>query len=393
MPVYVAKVKRGSTVTTVELQAKTERDARRAFDRQGQIITFKRKAGFDLGAALTPVDRQVFFSRMSAMLRSKVGTSAALALLRDTFSGKIQEVSGRLLAYVEAGDDFPTAVERVGSPDFPDATIALIRAGSQSGETWRAIQDAARFESELDVVKKGASKGIYTAVGSLIFAALTALVSVKYVGPKITESPMIAEQVKNGTVNIGWITTTGEIVAYLSILMLFVMMLFWLLASVGRLVMPTQADRIILRIPFYKDLVLSRNNFIVLYGLSLLVRSGVRTEEALRLSAQGAPRGALRTDLLNATEAVRSGRPWPRAMSTLHPTDTAALLSATDREQVAVTLDALATQYRQLYAQRLASFVPVVNTIAAIFMSAAGGVLFGQAILPMLMASSGMLGG
>ena len=90
--------------------------------------------------------------------------------------------------------------------------------------------------------------------------------------------------------------------------------------------------------------------------------------------------------------AVKTGKPWPRAMETLHPTDKAALMSATDREQVAGTLDTLATQYRELYGQRLASFVPVVNLLAALFLSIAGGLLFGQSILPMLMASQGMMG-
>jgi general secretion pathway protein F len=130
----------------------------------------------------------------------------------------------------------------------------------------------------------------------------------------------------------------------------------------------------------------------VLYGLSLLVKSGVRTEEALRLSAEGAPRGALRTDLVAATLAVKTGKHWPQAMTTFHPTDKASLLSASDREQVASTLGTLANQYRELYAQRLGSFVPALNLVAALFMSIAGGLLFGQAILPMLMASGSNFG-
>jgi len=173
--------------------------------------------------------------------------------------------------------------------------------------------------------------------------------------------------------------------------LMFVGILFWLLASVGRSVMPVKADKIILRVPFYKDLVLARNNFVVLYGLALLIKSGVRTEEALRLSAESAPKGALKADLSAAMTAVKTGRQWPKTMQTLHPTDKAALMSATDREQVASTLDTLANQYRELYAQRLGSFVPIINLLAALFMSIAGGLLFGQSILPMLMATQGLM--
>ena len=115
-------------------------------------------------------------------------------------------------------------------------------------------------------------------------------------------------------------------------------------------------------------------------------------EEALRLSAEGAPRGALKNDLIKASAAVKNGKPWPKMMDTLHPTDKAALMSAPDREQIANSLDVLSTTYRELYGQRIASFVPIVNLLAALFLSIAGGLLFGQSILPMLMASQNMVG-
>ncbi len=162
-----------------------------------------------------------------------------------------------------------------------------------------------------------------------------------------------------------------------------------LLGSIGRRIAPEGADKLILRIPFYKDLVLAKNNYIVLYGLALLIRSGVRAEEALRLSAESAPKGALRADLVRAMDAVKTGRPWPKVMNTLHATDKASLMCATDREQVAETLDALANQYRSLYAQRLGMFVPVLNLVAALLLSLSGGLLFAQSILPMLMATQG----
>lgn len=393
MPLYEGKVKtRNNRVRAVEIQARNKDEAMEHIERIGRVVTFKRKFSMDVRSGLTPADRQMFFTRLSAMLSSRVGTSDALMLMRDTFTGKIQEVSARLLNYVESGDDLAAAFDRVGNPDFPEATVALIKAGARSGETWRAIKDAAEFEYQLHNVKKGASKGLWTGVGSFIGAGLLTVASTLYVGPKIMESDLIKAANKDGAVNIDWINHLATGVGYLMAVLLVVGVMFWLLASVGRQLFPVKADKFILRIPFYKDLVLARNNFIVLYGLALLIKSGVRTEEALRLSAESAPKGALKSDLTAAMTAVKTGRQWPKAMQTLHPTDKAALMSATDREQVASTLDTLANQYRELYAQRLGSFVPIVNLLAALFMSIAGGLLFGQSILPMLMASQGLMG-
>lgn len=392
MPLYEGKVKtRANRVRSVEIQARNKDEALDHINKMGRVVTFRRKLSMDIRTGLSPADRQIFFTRLSAMLSSRVGTSDALMLMRDTFTGKIQEVSARLLNYVESGDDLSAAFERVGNPDFPEATVALIKAGSRSGETWRAIKDAAEFEYQLHNVKKGASKGLLTGIGSFIGAGLMTIGSTLYVGPKIMESDLIKAANKDGAVNIDWINDIAFAVGYVMAALMFVGILFWLLASVGRSVMPVKADKIILRVPFYKDLVLARNNFVVLYGLALLIKSGVRTEEALRLSAESAPKGALKADLTAAMTAVKTGRQWPKTMQTLHPTDKAALMSATDREQVASTLDTLANQYRELYAQRLGSFVPIINLLAALFMSIAGGLLFGQSILPMLMATQGLM--
>jgi general secretion pathway protein F len=116
----------------------------------------------------------------------------------------------------------------------------------------------------------------------------------------------------------------------------------------------------------------------------------VRIEESINLTWESCPRGALRTDLWRALTAVRNGRSWGQSMQTLHPTDRAALSSSTDREDVARTLDVLATQYRDIYVQRISSFAPALQIVAALFMSLASAVLFGLTILPMLQLSAGI---
>ena len=392
MPNFTAKVKTKKGVVSISISARNREEAHRHASSKGRIIAFNKVSSFTgFRRAMTPDERQTFFTRLSAMLSSRVGTSDALNLLRDTFTGKIQEVASRLLSQVETGDDLATAFEKVGEPDFPEATVALIKAGSRSGDTWRAIKDANEFEFQLANVKKGASKGLLGGVVGFLIAGVTTVASTVYVGPKIMESDMIKSASKSGeAVDISIITLAGNIMGYLMAVLLVIGVLGFILSAVGRKLVPVQADKLILKIPYYKDLVLARNNFIVLYGLGLLVRSGVRIEEALRLSAEGAPKGALRQDLVNATNAVKTGRPWPKVMETLHPTDKAALMSAQDRDQIASTLDTLAGQYRELYASRLGSFVPTLQLVSALFLALAGGILFGEAILPMLMAAQNM---
>jgi general secretion pathway protein F len=394
MKYFQVKIKgRGGDVRTMEVAAVDAAAASTIAQRSGRVLSVSQKRHYAWRKNLSAQDRQIFFVRLSAMLASRVGVSDSLKLIRDTFGGKIQEVAGRLLNYVEAGDDLGGAFSKVGAPEFPEATVALIHAGSRSGETWRAIKDAGDLEYQLASVRKGASSGLAMAIGSFIFAGVTIVVSTLYVGPQIMQSSLIAGVSKQGAgVDIGWINLTANVVGYSMASLLVVGLLMWGLASVGRRVAPVVADEAILKIPYYKDLVLARNAYITLYGLSLLVKSGVRTEEALRLAAASAPAGALRRDLYSAMQAVKAGRPWASTLQTFHPTDRAALMSAVDREQIANTLENLARQYRDLYAQRLASFVPLLNLFAALFLSLAGGILFGESILPMLLAAKAILG-
>lgn len=390
MKSFVAQVKsRTGEVRVMEIVADDLQAAMSLARRNGRVLSLKRKVNWGVVKALTPADRQIFFTRLSAMLASRVGTSDALRLMRDHFHGQIKAVSGRLLNFVEAGDDLSGAFEKVGAPDFPEATVALIRAGARSGESWRAIKDAGDLEYQLANVKKGAAGGLWTAIGSFAFSAITIVVATLYVGPKIMSSSMFSAL--GDGVDIGWINTTATAIGYIMAALSGIGGFMIGLAVIGRKIVPVQADELILRIPYYKDLILARNNYITLYGLGLLIKAGVRTEEALSLTAGSAPPGALRRDLEDAAQAVRSGRSWAGALQTFHPTDRAALSSAVDREQIANTLDNLAHQYRDLYAQRLASLVPLLSLLAALFLSLAGAILFGQSIFPLLLASKEML--
>lgn len=368
------------------IEASSKQDAERIAKRKGLVLSVKKRFGFDMAAGMTPSERYTFMVRLSAMVGSKVGSAEALRIIVANFGGRIRKVARDMLARVEAGGDLPSAME-ADRKNFPVATTALVKAGAQSGETWRALKDAAEFEHKMSSVSKGSMKEMVSAIGSFVMAGALMIGTTEYFGPQVMGNSMFSG---SADVDVGWIQTLGSALSYVMIVLLTIFAgLLWL-GTVGRRMMPTFADKIILKIPYYKDLILSRNNYVILYKLGLLIRSGVRIEEALSLTEEGSPKGALKNDLRAALGAVRSGRPWASVMATLHATDRAALVSSTDREDIARTMDMLSTQYRDLYIQRMTSFAPVLQLISALFMTLAGGVLFGLTILPMLQLAAGM---
>ena len=369
---------------TVQIEALTSKDAERIAAKQGRVTHVKRQFGFDFKPGMSGSERFTFMMRMSTMITSKVGAAEGLRLMATSFSGNIRRASQSMLERIEAGMDIPGAMEQ-DRRNFPTTTSALVRAGTASGDTGKALRDAADFEYKMANAHKGSMKQVYQAIGSFLTAGVMMIGTTEYFGPMVMDNPMF----KNAKgVDVEWARTVGDVCTITMIVLMVVFGIFAWFGTVGRQVIPDIADKIILKIPYYKDLILSRNNHVTLYKLGLLIKSGVRIEEALNLTQQSSPRGALKNDLQRALTSVRNGQPWAIAMSTLHDTDKAALSTSTDRRDIANTLDVLATQYSDLYIQRISTFAPLLSMIAALFMSLAGGILFLQTIMPMLQLSA-----
>ncbi len=375
-------------IQTHEIEALTQHDAQRAARKFGKVMSVKKVRGFRIEIPLEIQDRQVLLHRLAAMAAAKVGTGEALALIEDNFSGAIKRVSGRLLKQVEAGADLGQAMETIGAPNFPANVVALVRAGFRGGNSAAALRNAAEFEAEMQRIKKGNLGEIYAGLFGFLSAAAITFGTTRVMAPMMAESPlmkMAGEDASNPIFSV--LASISEITMGIMTLIFLALLA---LSTVGRWINAVWADRLILRIPFYKDLVLSRNNYTTLYSLSLLVHSGVPMEHALQLSSESAPPGGMRDDLQNAVAAVKKGRPWAKAMRNLEPTDKAALAGAMDRESIAVILDALSHQYRQLYASRIATLAPMLKGVAALFLVMSGAVLFGLTIMPVLkMAADG----
>lgn len=377
-------------VVRLTLSARNAVEARREAAKRGQVLSIKKQRSSSFGG-LGLADRLVFFQRLAAMLSARVGTTEALDVIVSSFSGSIRDAARTVRdLIVNENMQLYEAMEAAGPKYFPPAIVAIIKTGAAGGDMAYAIREAARFERELAQVKKDSSKGVFSALGGFVIGIITILASTLYVAPQILESSFIEA---TGGADIGWIMTIADIVTYIAVFAALVVGLMVMSGVVLRPIAPAVMDRVILRIPFYRDMVLAKSNYIVLFGLAVLLKAGLRVEDALKLTISGAPKGELKNDLNRALKAITSSqsRPWPYAMTMLHPTDKAALATAQDREQTARTIEELAVQYQALYKSRMETFVPAMQAFSAIFLSFAGFVLFGVSIVPLMQSSSNVM--
>ncbi|MBV7542140.1 type II secretion system F family protein [Acidovorax sp. sic0104] len=393
MSTYYASVKIGPRIQEILVSGPNEKAARAEAARRGIVVGMKKANNFVLGRRMSIADRTVFFQRLSSMVASKVSMSEALKVIHDSFSGVVREVAAILRQHIENGATLPEAMDLAGEKYFPETVRALVKTSSHGGDIAHSLREAARFELELAAVKKESGRGLWSASLGFLTGVGTLFGSTLYVGPMIMNSDLM--KIGKASVDVSWVVTLSSALNWslgiiVALLLTALMSLF-----IAKPIMPAVVDRVILKIPFYRDLVLAKQNYIVFFGLGILLNAGLRLEECLRLSRDNSPPGELREDMERARNAITKGSrtPWPYLMTTLHPTDKAALATAQDRSQTALTISELAIQYRNLYRQRISVFVPVAQVLAALFLSLAGVVLFGVAIVPMLQMTNGILAG
>lgn len=385
------KYRDGRKVVTAIVSAPTKAAAMNEAARRGQAIGAEPASSGGRWSKMTVQDRQIFFQRLSSMLASKVGTSEALEIMHASFNGIIRDAARMLLDQLKAGASLHDAMTEAGPRYFPESVVAIIQTGSRGGDIAYAIKEAARFERELSQVKKESSKGVYSALFGFVAGLVTILASTMYVAPMILQSSLVGAA--EGGVDVGWIMTMAHVTTAIAVCIGVVVGTLFLISAVMRPFAPAAIDRFILKVPFYRDMVLAKSNYMVFFGLAVLLKAGLRVEEALQLTIDGAPRGELRNDLERARDAIKNGsvQPWPYKMTMLHPTDKAALATAQDRTQTASTIEELSKQYQALYRSRLETFVPALQLVSALFLSIAGFVLFGVSVLPLMESTSSIM--
>lgn len=379
MPTYEAVVMIGNKTTHLRIEAANRAEGMKQLRRRGRVVRLRRMfGGFE--AKLTPGERFTFLLKLATMVASRVSMGRALELIATTFGGTVSRVASRMAEQVNTGTNFITVLERE-ERNFPRAVIALVRAGFATGNIAEALREAAEFEQMIQSTYKGSMNEIWLGIGYFATAAGLTWSTVDYFGPMVTDNPLI----KDAATATQAINDGAFVFMLLNLGMLGGILGLVFLATLGRLALPLVSDRIITRIPYYRDIVLGREYYTTFKKLSLLLRSGVRIEEGLRITLADLPKGALFADMTAAVRAIHRGQAWAPHMKVLDATDRASLTASTNREDIARTFGILADQYRDLYAARLRVLAPGMNILAALFMTVSTLVLFGLTMLPMLM--------
>lgn len=362
-----------------EIEAETQKKAEYEALRKGSIVSIKKKSDFQLWeTGMSPPERNTFLYTL-ATLTGALSMNDALFIMQQNFSGNIQKVCAKLARLLVTNEP-QDAIEKIGSPNFPPPVIAMIKAGASAGSLPDAFREAADFEAEMSNIKKESGKGMYQAIGAFLLAAGIIFVIMFKVMPWMMESPLLQAM----DVDISWLDPYGNAALY-SMTFLFSMFVFFtLLGTLGRVVAPNAADSLIIKIPMYKDLVLSKMNYVTIYQLSRLIEKGIPLKVALSKTTENTEPGKLKSNLDSAILNLNEGREWSDAMETFSPMDRAGLRASTDAVKISRTLKDLSLQYKNTYQIAVGRVATTLFFIGMIYLGIAALLLFAYTTIPVL---------
>lgn len=377
---YLCKVRTSNGTIQFDVNADNMAEAKAFAERRGIFISATKNNMPDFSRGMSPDERYLWLRRMGVMMGSGISAGVSTYKMGQYFSGRIKKASQNIRTLVDQGMTLTAAME-LDRKNFPVATTALVKAGSMAGNTASALIEAAVFEEDLAKSKKGANFEIVKAILAFVLAGAVMIGTTEYFGPMILNLDMLKQ---SKSVDVDWVVVTGRWLSLSIGIMMAMGALLMLVSSVGKRIFPEPSDKLIMQVPIYRDVILSRSNYVTLYGLSLLVSTGVAIAEALELTFREAPKGSLKADLGRGLKSMRTGKHWAEDMKMLHPTDRAALLASVDKKETAQTLKLLSIQYRDLYFRRVNTMAMVLNVIAMLYLAVSQAILFGLTIVPML---------
>lgn len=366
MPIYDVTTRHAGKVLTQPVVAQSAGEARLVAGRSGTVLGEPKVRKESSRGGMSASERYIFLHQLATMNVAKVPLSTALKVLREQHGGRV----GRAAAVLEAGVASGRQIADLMYEDkknFPGAVGLLVKAGSKGqGGTAQALKKAAEFERQiLGAATKGA-KGLYGAAFWITTATISIFACPLWLTPYLKESSLF--QLTKEPSDWAWLDMLSYVTGFVTLSIMLLGGFIFFLIGIGQRLFPQWSDSIVMRLPYLKDIVFTRDNFISLYRFSLMVKAGVTLEEALETTWKDTRKGALKDDLQRALTNVKTGVPWAEGFRTVDATDRIALSMASDKERLGEILEQVADQNRSIYVRRLEVLQPIMAVLGGLSM-------------------------
>ena len=398
---YVAIGPEGDEIKD-KLEAPTE-DALRnqLLLRNLEVKQVRQKRGFneiELSPQRVPRQEIMHFSRqMAAFVRTGIPITEALEVVEDGSGNKrFRQVVARMREQINNGVPFADAIAE-HAKIFPPYYIGILQSAELTGQLDTALEQLSGYiERDLDAKSKIKSAMVYPAV---IFATsiLTVVILAVWVMPKfVVFFKNLQAKLPLPTRMLIGLSQISQSLWYVWVALLcaFVALMVWMHKSAkGRLT----RDRLFLRLPLVKDVVLFAVTERVCRIIGSMVKAGVPLPDTLNAAIQGANNQVFARGLTTARERMLEGeglavpiqdtRLFPRAAGQMmrvgEDTGTLDIQLENAAEYYGHELEYKLKKLTSLFEPAVIIFMGlIVGFVAVALLSAMYGVFNGSKLLP-----------
>ena len=317
-----------------------------------------------------------FTQQTASLITSGIPLIRALSAHRDhTQNIGLKNALRHVVEDVESGSRLSSALSRHPRV-FPDFYIRLLRVGEASGGLAMSLEQLAHSLKRRKVVRDRVKRALTYPALSLAIAAVAALVLVKYSLPALVgmleefggELPLITRLL---------ITATDFLQSYIGYALPAVgaIAAIALLASRGKRVTRLR-DRALLRAPLVGRVSMSSNMFFLTSTLATLLKAGLPTIEALRLTEHGLRNSVLREKLGRVTTDASNGSKLGQAIINeggFPPLLSQAISTGEVNGTQADTLQGLADYYEQQTENSVAGATEMIQPVVTLLVAGVVG--------------------
>ena len=263
---------------------------------------------------LTARELSSFCGQMGMLLHSGISTAEGLHILCDeSRTDTDREILEPLIRSVEETGSLSQALEEVGC--FPKSMTAYVRTGEETG-CLDEIMERLRFHYEQEEEISGQIRSAVTypllMLGMMAVVILVLLIKVLPVFQQVfNQMGMEMNGVSRGLLNAGNVISRYSSVFLILAAALIGCILFFSLTEKGH----SQLRKMVIHLPFFREIPVAMDYSRLTQGLSLGLRSGLSPETSLELTKDLISQPVILERLRKASSILDSGETFSRALT------------------------------------------------------------------------------
>ena len=341
-----------------------------------------------------PFREIIYFTRqLAVLLASGVALPASLmALAEHTRNKKMKRVINEINQEVQSGNSLSVAMANYPN-QFNDLYVSLIYVGESSGTLPECLRDLADFqELQMKVKKKTRNALIYHAIILIVVSVLLVLGS-RFFIPMFEELFVdLGMELPKLTRTVFWLARYMDFIIFGVVA--FAVFMFMVAPHMKSFYtfMRQYTDRLFLRVPVLKRIILTISMFYFTNPLALMQKNGIRLVDSLRMAYNVVPNFVIKEEIMDATYLLMEGVSMSEALSEQPHFDSivcSMIKTGEDSGSLERTLEHLSQYYAEQLVADTESLVQAVQPVTILIIAAIVIPIFFAIAIPLLDVTSG----